>query len=63
MLKWCAELLVLMDPNVLLVKKATEAVKVRLGFRALLEIKVNEASMGSVVSEEKRAYKVMLQMF
>ena len=32
-----------------------------LVFKVLLEIKVNEMSMDSVVSEEKRAYKV--QMF
>ena len=63
MLKGCAELLVLLGPKVLLVKKATEAEKARLGFKVLLEIKVNEASMCSVVSEEKRAYKVILQMF
>ena len=44
-------------------KKATEAGKARLGFKVLLEIKVNEASLGSVVCEEKRAYKVLLQMF
>ena len=60
MLKGCAELLVLMDPKV---KKAIEAGKVRLGFKVLLEIKLNEASMGSVVSGENRAHKVMLQMF
>ena len=34
-----------------------------LGFKVLLEIEVNEASVDSVVNEEKRAYKVMLQMF
>ena len=34
-----------------------------LVFKVLFEIKVNEVSMGSVVSEEKRAYKVILQMF
>ena len=33
------------------------------GFKVLLEIEVNEASVDSVVSEEKRAYKVMHQMF
>ena len=43
-------------------EKAIEAGKARLGFKVLLEIKVNEASMGSVVSKEKRAHKVMLQM-
>ena len=51
----CAELLVLMDPKVLLVKKAIVVEKI---FKVLLEIKVNEASMGRVVSEE-----VILQMF
>ena len=59
-LKGCAELLVLMDPKVLLVKKAIEARKARLGFKVLL---VNETSVDSVVNEAKRAYKVMLQMF
>ena len=63
MLKECVELLVLMDPKVLLAKKAIEAEKVRLGFKVLLEIKVNEASVDSVVNEEKRAHKMMLQMF
>ena len=63
MLKGCMELLVLVDPKVLLVKKVTEAGKARLGFKVLLEIKVNEASTGSVVSEEKRAHKAILQMF
>ena len=63
MLKGCAELLAPMDPKVLLVKKAIEAGNARLGFKVLLEIKVNEASVGSVVNEEKRMYKVMLQMF
>ena len=38
-------------------EKAIEAGKARLGF------KVNETSVDSVVNEEKRAYKVMLQMF
>ena len=62
-LKGCAELLVLMDPKVLLVKNAIEAGKARLGFKVLLEIKVNEVSVDSVMNEEKRVYKVMLQMF
>ena len=52
-----------MDPKVLLVKKAIEARKARLGFKVLLEIKMHEASVDSVVNEEKRAHKVMLQMF
>ena len=37
-----------------------------LVFKVLLEIEVNkanEASMDSVVSKEKRGYKVILQMF
>ena len=39
-------------------KKAIVDEKDPLVFEVLLEIKVNEASMGSVVSEEKRAYNV-----
>ena len=52
-----------MDPKVLPVKKVIEAGKARLGFKVLLEIKVNEANVDSVVNEKKRAHKVMLQMF
>ena len=50
MLKGCAELLVLMDPKVLLVQKATEAGKARLGFKVLLEIKMNEADVLRVLA-------------
>ena len=50
-------------PKVLLVKKVTEAGNARLGFKVLLEIKVNEACIDSVVSEEKRAYKATPPMF
>ena len=48
MLKGCVELLVL------LAKKAITDEKDPLVFKVLLEIKANEASMDSVVSEEKR---------
>ena len=47
-------MLVLIDPKVLLVKKAIVDEKDPLVF---------SASMDSAVSEEKRAYKVKLQMF
>ena len=57
MLKGCPELLVLLDPTVLLVKKAIVDEKGPLVFKVFLETKVNEASMGRVVSEEKSAYK------
>ena len=62
-LKGCAELLVLMDPKVLLAKKAIVDERDPLALKVLLEITVNEVSMDSVVSEEKRACKVILQMF
>ena len=44
-------------------EKATVDENDPLVFKVLLEIKVNEASMDSVVSEGKRAYKAMIQMF
>ena len=44
-------------------KKAIADEKEPLVFKVLLEIKANEASMDSVVSEEKRAYKAIFQMF
>ena len=56
----------LMDLKGLLVKKAIVDEKDPLVFKVLLEIKVSmhgEESMGSEVSEEKRAYKVILEMF
>ena len=59
-LKGYVELLVLMDPKVLLMKKAIVDEKDPLVFMVLLEIKANEASMGS---EEKRSYKAILPMF
>ena len=52
-LKGCMELLVPMDPKVFWWKR-WEAGKACLGFKVFLEIKVNEASVDSVVNEEKK---------
>ena len=53
-LKGCAELLVTMDPKILLVKKAIVDEKGPLAFKVLLEIKGIAVSRGSVASEGKK---------